>query len=50
MTNIIELTAESFQKVITKTDPENLIELYFYSVQATECAEINQIQLLAKYD
>jgi putative thioredoxin len=43
MTNIIELTAESFQQVITQTDPEKLIALYFYSVQAPECAEMNQL-------
>ena len=40
MSNIIELTAESFQQVISETAPETLIALYFHTQQAPECASM----------
>ena len=43
MTNIIELTAESFQQVISDAAPEKLISIYFYSQQAPECAGMTPI-------
>lgn len=43
MNNIIELTADSFQQVISETAPETLIALYFYTQQAPECVAMTSM-------
>lgn len=43
MNNIIELTADSFQQVISETAPETLIALYFHTQQAPECATMTAL-------
>ena len=43
MNNIIELTADSFQQVISETASETLIALYFYTQQAPECVSMTPL-------